>query len=79
MSCIETCEEATNIDDGLSDAQLFRFDIADDHYAPIIQFLATGVASEDMTTSQKNQLVMKASDFQMIAGHFYKLGPDEIL
>ena len=53
LSCIETGEELTNIDDGFPDAQLFRVDIADDYYAPIIQFLATGAAPEDMSTSQK--------------------------
>ena len=51
LSCIETKEEPTNIDDGFLDAQLLHVDIADDHYAPIIQFLATSVAPEDMSTS----------------------------
>ena len=63
LSRIEIREEPTNIDDGLPDVQLFHVDIADDHYAPIIQFLATGVALEDMSTSQKEYLVVKASDF----------------
>ena len=54
-------------------------DIADDHYAPIIQFLATDFSLEDMSTSQKKQLVVKASDFQLITGQLYTLGPDEIL
>ena len=63
LYCIETREEPTNIDDGFPDAQLFRVDIADDHYAQIIQFLATGVAPENLSTSQKKQLVVKASDF----------------
>ena len=63
LSLIETGEEPTNIDDGFPDAQLFRVDIADDHYAPIIQFLATGVALRDMSTSPKKQLVVKALDF----------------
>ena len=53
LSCIETGEEPTNIDDGLSDAQLFRNDIANDHYAPTTQFLETGVTLEELTTSQK--------------------------
>ena len=79
ISDIENGEEPTNIDDGLPDSQLFRVDITDDHYAPIIQFLAIGIALEDMLTNQKKQLVVKASDFQLIAGHLYKLGPDEIL
>ena len=57
LSHIENDEELTNIDDRLPDAQLFHVDIVNDHYAPIIQFLATDVASEDMSTSQKKQLV----------------------
>ena len=44
LSRIETVEEPTNIDSGFPDAQLFHVDIADDHYAPIIQFLATSVS-----------------------------------
>ena len=47
----ETKEEPTNIDDGFPNAQLFRVDIKNDHYAPIIHFLATSVSLEDMLTS----------------------------
>ena len=57
-----------NIDDGFLDVQLFHVDIENDYYALIIQFLATGVALENLLTIQKNQLVVKASDFQLIAG-----------
>ena len=53
--------------------------MADDHYAPIIQFLEMGVALEEISMSQKKQLVVKASNFQLITGHLYKMGPDEIL
>ena len=41
LSRIETGEEPTNIEDGLYDVQLFRVEMEDDHYALIIQFLAT--------------------------------------
>ena len=51
LFCIKIAEEPTNIDDGLPDVQLFRIDIADDHYASIIQFLETGVVLEEMSTS----------------------------
>ena len=61
LSRIETEEEPTNIDDGFLDAQLFRVEIVDDHFSPIIQFLATRDALEDMSTSQKKQLVVKDS------------------
>ena len=79
LSWIETCEEPTNIEEGLSNAQLFRIDIADDNYHQIIQFLTMGVATEEFSTSQKKQLVVKALYFQLIAGQLYKLGPDDIL
>ena len=68
LSHIENGEEPTNIDDGLPDAQLFRFEVTDDHYAPIVHFLSTGVAPGDMSISQKKHLVVKASDFQLIDG-----------
>ena len=71
MSRVENGEEKTNIDYGLPDAQLFQFDITDDHYAPIIQCLSIGVALVDMSISQNKQLVVKASDFQLIVGQLY--------
>ena len=76
LSCVVNGEEPTNIDDGFSNAQLFRVDVANDHYAPIIQFFPTGIAQKDMSTSQKKQLLMKDSDFQLIFGKLYKLGPN---
>ena len=68
LSRIEIGEEPTNIDDGFLNAQLFWVDIVDDHYAPIIPFLEIGVAPEDLSTTQKKHLIVKASDFQLIAG-----------
>ena len=79
LSCVENGEEPTNIDDGFPNVQLFWVEVAYDHYAPIIQFLSTGVAPADMSISQKKKLVIKASNFQLIAGQLYKLGLDEIL
>ena len=79
LSRVKNGEEPTNIDDGLTHVQLFHVDIADDHYAPIIQFLATGVTPEDMSTSQKKLLAVKASNFHLIAGQLYKLSSDKIL
>ena len=79
MSRIETGEEPRSIEDGLPDAQLFKIRMADDYFEQIIQLLSTGKASEDLTTSQKKQLVFRAVNFQLIAGQLYKMGPDEIL
>ena len=73
LSQIETCEEPTNIEDGLPDGQFLRVDMVDYYYDQIIQFLATRPTPEDLTTSQKKQLVVKTSDFQLIMGNLYKL------
>ena len=51
LSRIEIGEEPTNIEDGFPDVQLFRVDMVDDYYDQIIQFLATGTALEELTTS----------------------------
>ena len=51
----------------------------DDYFRDIIEFLMTGTAPTEFTKQQKKQLVVKATDFTLIAGQLYKLGPDEIL
>ena len=76
LSWIETDEEPINIGEGLPDVQLFRVNMEDDYYAHIIQFLETWIAPEGFSTIQKKQFVVKASDFQLIVGRLYKLGPD---
>ena len=68
LSRVENGEEPTNIDDGLQDVQLFRVEVTDDHYAPVIQFLATVISLEYMSASQKKHMVVKASNFQLIVG-----------
>ena len=63
LSRIEIGGEPTNIDEGLSDAQLFRVNVTDNYYDQIIKFLATRVAPKYFSTSQKKKLVIKASNF----------------
>ena len=53
--------------------QLFSIHIIDEFYADIIHFLTTGWAPVEFTKKQKKQLVVKAADFTLIAGHLYKL------
>ena len=51
LSRIETSEESTNIEEGFPDGQLFKFDMEDDYYAQIIQFLVMRTAPEEFSTS----------------------------
>jgi hypothetical protein len=79
LSCILSGEDVGNLDDNLPDAQLFAVKMVDDYFTDIMQFLSTGMAPSDMTVAQKKQLVVKATDYQFIAGNLYKLGADGIL
>jgi len=45
----------------------------------IVEFLSIGMAPSEMTVAQKKQLVVKATDYRLIAGNLYKLGADGIL
>ena len=60
---IKTRTEPTNIEEVLPDTQLLKVNIEDDYYNEIIHFLVKGVAPEDFSTSQKKQLVVRASYF----------------
>jgi hypothetical protein len=63
----------------LPDAHLFAVQMVDDYFADIVQFLSTRVAPPEFTVAQKKQLVVKATNYQLIAGNLYKLGTDGIL
>lgn len=53
--------------------------VADNHFADIIHFLTTGMTPEGYTSQQKKDLVVRTTDFSVIAGHLYKMGLDKIL
>ena len=79
LSRLQSGEERVNLKDSLPDAQLFAITMFDDHYRDIIQFLSTRYAPKWFSITQKKQLVVQATNFQLIAGQLYKMGPDEIL
>ena len=63
----------------MPDAQLFSLQIANDYFKDIIEFLTTSITPAEYSAKQKKPLVVKESNFTMIVGQLYKLGPDEIL
>lgn len=79
MSRLENGNEPVNLDENLPDAQLFSVRMVDSYFEDIVQFLSTRMALTDYKVAQKKQLVVKATDYPLIAGHLYKLGPDEVL
>jgi hypothetical protein len=79
LSRVTNGEEPMNLKDNFLDAHLFSIHIVDDYFAEIIQYLSTGTAPQDYTTTQKKNLVVRAADYQLIGGHLYKMGADSIL
>lgn len=86
LSRIETGEEPTSLEEGLSDAHLFVVQVADDHFVDIIQFLTIGTTLEGYSTKKNKELMVKVSDFYvywwniaLIMGNLYNMGTDEIL
>ena len=79
LSRLESGEEPTDLEDSLPNAQLFSIHITYEYFANIIEFLIIGNAPAEYNEKQRKQLVVKATDFSIIAGQLYKLGPDETL
>jgi hypothetical protein len=61
------------------DAQLFSVHVEDEYFIDIIEYLSTGVAPKDFSTTQKKNMVVRVVDYQLIARHLYKMGTDRIL
>jgi hypothetical protein len=78
-SRITNGENTSNLEDNFPNAQLFSVQIADDYFADTIEFLSTCFAPREFTTVQKKKLVVRAVDYQLIAGYLYKLGAYDIL
>ena len=72
-------EEHTKLEDNFPDAQLFSVQIVVEFFADIIQYLNTGIVPQEYNIAQKKKLVVRAPDYQLIAGHLYKMGANSIL
>jgi hypothetical protein len=79
LSRITNGEEPTSLDDKFPDAQLFSFQVADEYFLDIIQYLSRWITPQEFNTAQKKNLVVRVADYQLIAGHLYKMSADSIL
>jgi hypothetical protein len=79
LSHILTGKDVGNLDDNFPYAKLFAVRMVDYYFVDIVESLSTGMAPFEMTVVQKKQLVVKATDYQLIAGNLYKLGTHGIL
>jgi hypothetical protein len=62
LSRITNGEEPNNLEDKFHDAQLFSFQVADEYFDDIIQYLSTGNVPQEFNTVQKKNMVVKATD-----------------
>ena len=76
LSWIKIGEEPNNLEEGLPYAQFFAVKVADNHFADIIHFLTASMTPEGYTSQQKKELVVRMTDFSVIAGNLYKMGVD---
>jgi hypothetical protein len=53
--------------------------MVDNYFTDIVEFLSTIMPPSKMIVTQKKQLVVKETYYQLIAGNLYKLGVDGIL
>jgi hypothetical protein len=58
---------------------LFPIHIVDEYFVDIIDFLSAGITPKEFNTAQKKNMVVRAANYQLIVGHLYKLGADNIL
>ena len=79
LSSLETSKEPTNLEHNMPDAQLFAIQIINDYFKDIIEFLTTGTTPAEYSLKQEKQLVVRETNFTLIVGQLYKLGPDEVL
>jgi hypothetical protein len=79
LSWVTNGEEPMNLEHNFSDAQLFSVQIVDDYFIEIIQYLRTCTVPQEYTTAQKKNLVVRITDYQLIAGYLYKMGTNRIL
>ena len=68
LSRLETGENEGPLDDQLLDADLFRVEAVPDYLADIANYLTTRQCPQDYTPLQKFHLVVRAADYQLIAG-----------
>jgi hypothetical protein len=79
FSRITNGEESCNLEDNFPYAQLFSVQIINEYFDNIIEFLSNGVSPKEFNTVQKKNLVVRVEKYQLIAGHLYKLGVENIL
>jgi len=76
---LETGENEGAVDDRFPDVDLFKIQEISDHLEQIVSFLTIDHCPVEYIAAQIRHLVVRAAHYQLIVGHLYKMGLDEIL
>jgi len=79
LSQLELGESGGSRDNQLPNTDMFRIKGVPDYLENIATFLATGNCLEEYTTTKRGHMVVRATDYQLIAGQLYKLGLEYVL
>ena len=63
LSRVTNGEKPTNLEDNFLDAHLFSFQVVDEYFANIIQYMSIGTAPQEFNTVQRKNLVVIASNY----------------
>jgi hypothetical protein len=67
------------LEDNFPNVQLFSVQVADEYFDDIIEYLGIGFTPQEFSTTHNKNLVVIVVDYQLIAGHLYKMGTYNIL
>jgi hypothetical protein len=69
-------EEPMNLEDNFPDEKIFSFQVVNEYFFDIIQYLSTGNAPREFNIAQKKNRGVRVADYQLIAGHLYNMGAE---
>jgi hypothetical protein len=79
LSILESGESGGALDDQLSDVDIFQIEAIPKYVEDIFPFLSLGTCLENYFATPKWNLVVRETEFQLIAGQIYNMGLDIIL
>jgi len=79
LSQLESGKIGRVVDDQLLDEDILKIEAIHDYLSDIALFITIGTMHDGYFTTHKRHFVFFAMDYQLIAGHLYKLVLDNIL
>lgn len=79
LSRLESRESGGSLDDQISDVDIFSTKEIPNYLEEITAFIDAGKCIERNTVIQKRYMVVRATKYQLMSRHLYKMGLDQVL